>query len=212
MIPTPFGPMRGRLVDREGLVLAVVSRHAAGHKLPPHAVNYQATAWGLRRLGVGGVLSTAAVGSLHPSCGIGSLVACTDFLDVSGRNLTMFAHAVRHTDMGSAFPLAKLLSEAGGREVRLGGTYVNVNGPRYETPAEIRAFAKEGDVVGMTAGSEAVAFREAGVPYGCLAVVSNLAAGLSDEVLEHGHVTDALESRGARVVEVLLSTAKRVKQ
>ncbi|MBS1707147.1 MAG: MTAP family purine nucleoside phosphorylase [Armatimonadetes bacterium] len=206
-MPTPFGLMRGRLVEHKGLLLAVVARHAAGHRLPPHAVNYRAMAWGLGRMGVKGVLATAAVGSLAPEVGVGSMVACTDLVDLSGRNLTLFEHEVRHVDMGACFPLASVLAAS---DVRSGGTYVNVNGPRYETPAEILGMARLGDVVGMTAGTEAVAFREAGVTYGCLAVVSNLAAGLGGETLEHGHVTDALESCGPRVVEILLSAAERV--
>ena len=207
MLPTPFGSARGRLVQWEGLTLALVSRHSAGHKLPPHAVNYRAMAHALRRLGVKGCLATAAVGSLKKEVGVGSMLACTDLVDLSGRNLTLFDLEVNHVDMGSCFPLASALAQD---DVKVGGVYVNVNGPRYETPAEIVAMARLGDVVGMTAGSEAVAFREAGVPYGCLTIVSNLAAGLGGETLEHGHVTDVLESLGPRVVENLLSAARRV--
>lgn len=207
VVPTPFGPSRGRLVAWEGLTLALVSRHASGHKLPPHAVNYRAMAWALRRLGAKGCLATAAVGSLHVDLPVGSMVACTDLVDVSARNLTLFSTTVHHVDMGACFSLSSRLQ---GEGVRHGGVYVNVNGPRYETPAEIQGMAQIGDVVGMTAGSEAIAFREAGVPYGCLAIVSNLAAGLGGEVLEHGHVTDALESLGPRVVEILLAGARQV--
>ena len=207
VVPTPFGISRGRLVEHEGLTIAVLSRHAAGHKLPPHAVNYRAMAWAMRQLGAKGCLATAAVGSLHVELPVGSMVACTDLVDVSARNLTLYANKVQHVDMGACFPLSSALAHDG---VRPSGVYVNVNGPRYETPAEILGMSRIGDVVGMTAGSEAIAFREAGVPYGCLAIVSNLAAGLGGEVLEHSHVTDALESLGPRVVEILLAAARRV--
>ncbi|MER3496125.1 MAG: 5'-methylthioadenosine phosphorylase, partial [Armatimonadota bacterium] len=69
------------------------------------------------------------------------------------------------------------------------GTYLNLNGPRYETPAEVRLFGQWGaDVVGMTAGSEAILMKEAGVPYACVAVVTNLGTGLSSTPLSHKEV------------------------
>ena len=67
-----------------------------------------------------------------------------------------------------------------------------------------------GDIVGMTASSEAVAFREAGIEYGCLAVVSNLAAGLAPTHLQHGDVTQAMEEFGGTVVNLMLATARRI--
>src|SRR5436189_62411 len=82
---------------------------------------------------------------------------------------------------GRVWPAWRWRGQAGGGEVVAQAVYVNVNGPRYETPAEIRMFVEAGgDVVGMTAGSEAIAMREAGVGYGCLAIITNLAAGLRE--------------------------------
>jgi 5'-methylthioadenosine phosphorylase len=92
--------------------------------------------------------------------------------------------------------------------VHEGACYVGMNGPRYETPAEIRMLAEAGaDVVGMTASSEAIALAENGISYGCVAVVTNLGAGLGWGALHHGEVTDVMKERGPEVVRMLLRAA-----
>src|SRR5205823_1505842 len=63
-VPTKFGPMRGRIIDK-GFKLLLLQRHSAGHKVPPHMVNYRAVAEGLRLIGMKWCLSSAAVGSLR---------------------------------------------------------------------------------------------------------------------------------------------------
>ena len=90
--------------------------------------------------------------------------------------------------------------------------YLQVNGPRYETEAEIRAYARLGaDVVGMTAASEASLMLEAGISYECLAVVTNLAAGLGLEI-EHGAVTDVMTERSAAIFGVIEKAVQLVER
>src|SRR5207244_3188022 len=85
------------------------------------------------------------------------------------------------------------------------GTYLCVDGPRFETPAEIRLFAQWGaDVVGMTSATEAILAREAGICYAGVAIVTNLAAGLSDSAITHGDVTAAMEPLAATVMQLLM--------
>ncbi|HCM73268.1 MAG TPA: S-methyl-5'-thioadenosine phosphorylase, partial [Armatimonadetes bacterium] len=88
MVPTPFGPMRGWLQDRQGQRVIVVARHAAGHKTPPHGIGYRAMAEGLRLMGVRRCLATAAVGSLRVDWAPGTLAVVTDFIDATGRQVT----------------------------------------------------------------------------------------------------------------------------
>ncbi|MEZ5163245.1 MAG: hypothetical protein R2688_05745 [Fimbriimonadaceae bacterium] len=98
-----------------------------------------------------------------------------------------------------------------GEHVQPHSTYLCNDGPRYETPAEIRMMRTMGaDLVGMTASTEAVALRELEVPYGCLAVVTNSAAGMSGQELHHGEVTDVMQTRGQTVVDILLRTAVNI--
>ena len=212
---TEFGPMRGRLITRSGLKLLLLQRHSAGHKVPPHAVNYRAAAVGLKKLGIRWCISSAAVGSLRTDWGAGTLVACSDFSDISARNLTLFDREVIHTDFSEPFSckIGTALFQAGQRlgiPVQPQGIYINGNGPRYETPHEIELMRSLGDVVGMTAASEAIVMREAGVEYGCLAVVSNLAAGIGEGQLKHEDVVRAMHESGERALAVMLAAAQTV--
>ncbi len=208
-VPTPFGTMRGAIADFGGRRVALISRHSSGHKTPPHLVDYRAVAAGVSRLGARACFATAAVGSLRDDWGMGTLCVCSDFLDFTGRNLTMFDRSVVHTDFSEPFDLrarAALLqgSASSGVAAIDGGVYINGNGPRYETPFEIRWYRSlGGDVVGMTAASEAVSMREAAVPYACLAVVTNLASGLSGDPLSHEEVVEGMSAASERVVTLL---------
>jgi len=212
-VPTKFGPMRGRILTTGGFKLLLLQRHAAGHKLPPHKVNYRAAAQGLKQIGCKWCLSSAAVGSLRKEWPAGTMVACTDFTDPSARDITMFDDSVQHTDFSEPFSTAVsnaliAAGKASGLSVQPKGVYINSNGPRYETPNEIRLLQHVGDVVGMTAASEAIVMREAGIQYGCLAVVSNLAAGLEDVQLSHADVVKQMKESGASALKVLMGAAK----
>ena len=215
-IPTPLGTIRGRHLRLSDANLLLLSRHSAGHKVPPHKVNYRGIATALQQLGIKYCLASAAVGSLRRDWGPGALVACTDFYDFTGRNTTMFEDTVAHTDF--TYPFAKNLSEAMVKvakeqniPIQSGGTYLCGNGPRYETPGEIELYARiKADLVGMTAASEAIVMREAGIDYACLAVVTNLAAGISDQQLSHQEVEDEMNRSGEKAVKILLGTAQQM--
>ncbi len=215
-VPTEAGVLRGRLLEIDGLKLLVLSRHSAGHKVPPHLVGYRAMALGCAKLNVKGCFATAAVGCLRPEWPIGTLVACSDFIDFTYRNLTNFNRVVEHCDMSEAFSSNlrnALISEAKsiGETLQPNGIYLASNGPRYESPAEIQAYAHlEADLVGMTATSEAILMREANVPYSCLAIVTNPAAGISETPLNHNEVVDEMDKSGDRALKLILGAAKRI--
>jgi 5'-methylthioadenosine phosphorylase len=215
-IPTPHGVIRGRHLEYQGTNLLILSRHSAGHKVPPHRVNYVGMATALQQLGVKFCLASAAVGSLRRDWGPGTLIACSDFFDLTGRFATMFDTTVVHTDF--TFPFARsvtqamiLAAKASDTQIQESGVYLCGNGPRYETPGEIALYAEmHADLVGMTAATEAIVMREAGVDYGCLAVVTNLAAGISDQQLSHQEVEDEMNRSGEIAVTLLLRTATMV--
>lgn len=215
VVPTEFGPARGTLIQHDDAAILLVKRHSAGHKTPPHAVNYRAIATGLRSVGVKACFSSAAVGSLRREWGPGTLVNCHDFVDLTSRNLTLFDRKVVHTDFTTPFdPICRRAIEIAASRTGIAleprGIYICGNGPRYETPHEIDLFQAIGDLVGMTAATEAIAMREAGVPYGCLAVVTNLAAGISETPLDHQEVVDEMNRSGERAVAALLDAAVEV--
>jgi len=215
-IPTAAGCLHGRYVQINGLALFLIGRHSAGHKVPPHKVNYKAMALGMKQLRAKGCLSTAAVGSLRIDWPAGTMVACSDFLDYSGRRLTLFDRQVVHTDFTDPFgPKSHAAIVAAANDLSESiheiGVYLCGDGPRYETPAEIDLYKKNGaDLVGMTASTEAILMREAGVDYGCLAIVTNLAAGISDMPLSHEEVVDEMNRSGEKAVKILIRAAERL--
>lgn len=213
-VPTESGMLRARKLVHDGQTLYLIQRHSGGHKTPPHLVNYKAIARGALALGVSGVIASAAVGCLRADWPVGTFVVCSDFLDFSCRRLTMWDREVEHVDFSTPFDsnVRRAIIEAGGKvgmKMQEQGVYVNLDGPRYETPQEIETIRQlGGDLVGMTAASEAIAFRELGVPYACLAVATNSAAGMGEKELGHEEVVEVMESAGAMAVAVFLEAAR----
>ncbi|MBA8793306.1 purine-nucleoside phosphorylase [Friedmanniella endophytica] len=91
------------------------------------------------------------------------------------------------------------------------GVYVQFRGPSYETPAEVRmAGAIGGDLVGMSTSLETVAAREAGLEVLGLSLVTNLAAGISPEPLDHAEVIAAGRAAAPRLQTLLAGLAERL--
>jgi len=80
------------------------------------------------------------------------------------------------------------------------GVYAALPGPHYETPAEIRMLRKLGaDLVGMSTAMEAIAARHLGADVLAMSLVTNLAAGITGQKLDHAEVLAALDIDGARL-------------
>jgi len=91
------------------------------------------------------------------------------------------------------------------------GVYVQFPGPHYETPAEIRMVrAIGGDLVGMSTTLEAIAAREAGMEVLGISLVTNLAAGITGEPLDHAEVLEAGRASATRMGELLGKVVPRV--
>ncbi|MEW6243341.1 MAG: S-methyl-5'-thioadenosine phosphorylase [Bacillota bacterium] len=218
VIKTPFGETRVKTGVYHGKECAFLARHGYAHTVPPHLVNYRANIWALASLDVEAVFATAAVGSLNLDMPPGCFVVVDQFIDMtSGRPSTFFEGGetgVVHTDFTEPYCpslralLARSLDELGIR-YHEGGTYVCTNGPRFETPAEIRAYRILGaDLVGMTNVPEVVLAREAGLCYGLVAMVTNYAAGISTEPLTHEEVLDVMNENQSALQRLLAECVK----
>jgi 5'-methylthioadenosine phosphorylase len=198
--------------------LFFLPRHGAGHRLAPHEIDYLANTEALVRAGVRWVLASNAVGSLRRELPPGAFVLLNDFIDFTrDRPATYWRDADwRHTDFTEPYsPEARRhILEAGealGMEIAPHGTYICCDGPRFETPAEIRMFAQWGaDVVGMTGLPEAVFCREAGLEYAAVGAVTNMAAGLGEAGVKHGEITFAMRSMVDSLRGLLMSAAGRI--
>ena len=217
-VVTPYGAVtldRGRV---EGVEVVFLPRHGRGHNLPPHRINYRANIAALREVGVRNILATAAVGTMNKAMPPGSLVALTQFLDFTrGRASTFFDGEdgkVVHTDMTEPYCphlRQELLTaaQAIGEELQPGAVYVCAEGPRFETPAEIRMFRQlGGDVVGMTNVPEVVLAREAGMCYASVAIGTNWAAGVTPVRVEHEQVSDFMAQHTPRLLALFRETIR----
>ena len=91
------------------------------------------------------------------------------------------------------------------------GVYVQFPGPHYETPAEIRMVrAIGGDLVGMSTALEAIAARAAGCEVLAVSLVTNLAAGITGEPLDHAEVLEAGRAAATRMGELLGAVVPRI--
>jgi len=189
-IATPYGLVELFVGTGEHSSLVFLPRHGSTHSVPPHLINYRANITALKELGVTTLISIYAVGSVTEALKPGEIGTLSDFVDLSGggRNHTFFTgedRGVEHVGMDRVFdPDLSAALHAGDPSLQDAGVYVCTNGPRLETPAEIRMFRTLGfDVVGMTAATEVALARELGIKVASLAYSINWAAGVGpDEV------------------------------
>ena len=186
--------------------------------VPPHAINYRANIAALKVLGVTGILASTAVGTLDPERPPGSLSLLDNFIDfTTGRIKTFYDERAVHVDMSQPYcPAMRALLLRHAQELGIplhdGGTYLCADGPRFETPAEIRAFRSWGaDVVGMTGVPEATLAREANMSYVGLSIATNWASGISPESLSHSEVLDAMKIALPQVAALFLAAARHYK-
>lgn len=186
IISTPWGDAVVYEGCLGGEACYFLPRHGREHKLPPHLINYRANAAALAYLGVRAAFSVCCVGGINEELPPGTMAVLDQFIDMTSGRESSFSTsgAVVHTDMSSPYcpeASAALLRAARTLEIPVAekACYICTQGPRFETPAEIRAYKMWGaDVVGMTGVPEAPLLREAGICLASLAVIANFAAGI----------------------------------
>ena len=205
LIKTDYGDVEVSILEIFGKKVAFIPRHAAGHSIPPHKINFRANIDALKNVGVTKIIATNSVGSMNESMPPGSFVIPDDFLDFSqDRIKTFYEDKVVHIDVTEAYcpNLRDVLAKSG--DVILGGTYVCTEGPRFETPAEIRMFRMlGGDLVGMTGVPEVTLAREREICYNSICIVSNYASGISPDELTIDEVFEMVAEKEAELLELI---------
>jgi purine-nucleoside phosphorylase len=184
--------MWGRLERVPVCVLAGRAHYYEGHE--PEVITFPIRV--LARWGVRTLVLTNAAGGIHPRLQPGDFMAIRDHLNFIGVNPLRGPARPgedRFVDLSAVYdPALVRMLRAAGREagVRLRtGVYLAVSGPSYETPAEIRAFARLGaDAVGMSTVLEAIVARQCGLRVAGLSCITNRAAGLSRRPIAHAEV------------------------
>ena len=215
---TPYGPVElasGRVGEVE---IVHLSRHGPSHRRLSNHVGHKANLSALLAAGVGAVIGCTVCGSVDPSLTPGSIVVFDDLYFPSNRlpdgSLCTWHDQAGGADRGHwifdrpfSEPLRRALVRAGEEfDTALvdGGTYGYVEGPRFNTGAEIAALAQVGvSALSQTAGPEAVLAGEAGLPYALVGFVTDYANGVADEP----ETLEALLTRIARSGERFASLA-----
>lgn len=185
---TPFGPSAPvHRVDAEDGGFYFLSRHGErGYHTSPTFINYRANIWALKALGVERVLAWSGPGAINMAMRPGSVVVPDDLIDETHRREDTFyehgglgfirQHPVFCQTCRDALAQA---ARSAGLLVHDAGIYAVTEGPRLETPAEIRKLASFGaDLVGMTIAPECFLARELEMCYAPLCYVTNMAEGV----------------------------------
>jgi len=173
----------------------------------------------LHRLGLQVLVLTSAVGSMSRSLKPGDLCVLNDHMNFMGANPLQACHTAEYGEMfpDLAGAYSKRLRKMALAECRKAGikakegVYTAASGPSYETPAEIKAFAKlGGTVVGMSVVPEVIVARQLGIEIAGLSWVANMAAGISKEVLTHHDVLALGKKMASKLGKVLTALLKRI--
>ena len=166
----------------------------------------------LKLLGVRTLILTNASGALNVEFTPGSLIVITDHINLLGMNPLIGPNDER---FGPRFPDLSntyahelqdvVLTEARAMGMKMGrGVYASLSGPSYETPAEIHMVRALGaDAVGMSTVPEAIVARHMGMQVVGISCITNLAAGVSDEPVDHGQVMATGEGVREQFTELL---------
>jgi len=195
-VDTPFGPValsEGRVA---GVDVLHLSRHGEGHRRLSNHLDHRAHVAALKEGGAEAVLAVTVCGAVDPSLELGTLIVFDDLHFLANR-LPDGSVCTMHEKAGAPgrghwvfeLPFSERLrrallagAERTGRPVRDGGCYGHVDGPRFNTRAEIRMLGACGvTAVSQTAGPETVLCGEVGLPYALLGYATDYANGVRPE-------------------------------
>ncbi len=206
----------GRLGGAPVMVLSGRAHFYEGHSMSRVAFFVRAlAAYGIRDL-----LLTNSAGGINPRFRAGDFMVLTDHINLMGANPLRPDSPERPCDALGRFADLSCVYDAGLRRqlLRAGarcgiklraGVYLAVSGPSYETPAEIRAFARLGaDAVGMSTVPEAIVARERGMRVAGLSCITNLAAGRDSQPLTHSKVLAAAQGAAGSAAQLVKTFAR----
>ena len=184
-ITTPYGMARVTIGTLAGRRVAFLTRHGIDHSVAPHQINFRANIWALASLGVRAIVSSSAVGGVHPDYPPGTLVLTDQFIDrTHGRADTFFdGDSVQHLAAADPFcPTLLGIARDVVPDLAPSGTVVVIQGPRFSTRAESLWFRAAGaHTINMTMYPEVALAAELNMGTANLSFVTDSDAGLAPE-------------------------------
>lgn len=219
-VATPYGEVGYKAGEYAGKQVAFIPRHGSKHSIPPHLINYRANIWAMKKIGISHIIATTAVGSLNLAMKPGDFVIVDQFLDFTKNRINTFyeggERGVVHLDVTEPYcpELRKMIKNAADElniHAHDHGVYVCTEGPRFETPAEIKMFGKlGGDLVGMTNVPEVVLAHEAEICYSTVSMVTNFAAGISPQALTHSEVLETMADNSDKIKQLMMRSIEKI--
>ncbi|MBI4666829.1 MAG: MTAP family purine nucleoside phosphorylase [Nitrospinae bacterium] len=207
VIQTPFGPSAPIRRFGGAVPFHFLSRHGEErYSTAASFVNYRANIWALKETGVERIVAWSGPGIINPSFEVGAYAVPHDVIDqTKSRQSTFFTKGgLGFIRMQSPFcpdlrhSLIYALSGEG-KKFYPEAVYVCTEGPRLETPAEIRLFHSYGaDLVGMTLLPEAFLARELEMCYSALCYLTNYAEGICDRDFKGGELFEGMQNEEER--------------
>ncbi|OIO86619.1 MAG: phosphorylase [Candidatus Aquicultor secundus] len=193
-ITTPFGEAEVSLGSIDGKDVAFIARHGRNHELLPNMINYRANIFALKETGVCAIIATSVMGVVDRLLGLGRVILFDDLYFPenrlpNGEICTMFtapggperAHYIFSSPFSSYIRglAAKAAADLNINHLD-GGTYGHVNGPRFNSKAEIRSLqSARVTAISQTCGPEAVLSGELEIPYQLIGFGVDYANGVS---------------------------------
>lgn len=207
----------GRLAGKEVIAMSGRFHYYEGYSFEELAIPVRI----LKLLGVEYLILTNAAGCVNTAWQVGDVMVITDHINLMGasplRGKNWEALGERFFDISDLYAadLQKLALEAAselGQEERThSGVYFFMPGPHYESPAEIKAIRiLGGDAVGMSTVTEALTAAHAGIPVLGLSLMTNMAAGITDEKLSDAGVAQAAAESAQRLQALLQKTIEKI--
>ena len=224
-VVTEWGTARVARGTLGGVEVVHLSRHGEGHLRLSNHVTHRANVAALKASGCDAVLAATVCGAVDPAVELGSLVCFDDLHFLANRladgSLCTFferpgdprrGHWIYEDPFSPALRRALLEgAAAAGREVRDGGCYGHVDGPRFNTKAEIRGLAACGvTAVSQTAGPETVLSGEAGMPYALLGYATDYANGVAAEATPVARLRELVAASREAFASVLAEAVPRI--
>jgi purine nucleoside phosphorylase len=227
--PQPLSTEWGDALVSHGRVAGVevlhVSRHGEGHIRLSNHVTHQANIAALKRLGAIGAIAVTVCGVVDPEVELGSLICFDDLHFLVNRladgSVCSFHQDAGHRERGhwifedpySPGLRAALLAGAAdaGLPMRDGGCYGHVDGPRFNTKAEIRGLAACGvTAVSQTAGPETVLAGEAELPFALVGYATDHANGVSPEPTPVAQLLELIAASSESFARLLAAAVPKV--
>lgn len=173
----------------------------------------------MRALGVQALILTNASGGINTGFEVGDFMLVEDHINMTGKSPLTGANddqlGTRFPDMTFAYAptlrdKALAAADVCGLALRR-GVYCGVNGPQFETPAEIRAFRALGaDAVGMSTVFEVIAAAHCGLPVVAVAMITNMAAGVLMQPLSGAEVNEIAARRGTDFRRLITALVEKI--